>query len=150
MGKPIFFFGKDEPYFELSNFAPFGFVEDGVSWPTVEHYFQAQKFPDPEHADYRERIRTAGSPQHAKTLRQTRDVPIRPDWDDVKEAIMRKALRQKFANAALRKLLVGTGKRLLIENSPYDRYWGCGRNGKGKNRLGVLLMELREELRSEK
>lgn len=150
MAKPIYFFGKDGPYFEFSNFAPFGFVEDSVSWPTVEHYFQAQKFPGPEHANYRERIRTAGSPQHVKTLGQTRDVPIRSDWDDVKETIMQKALRQKFVNAPLRELLVGTGKRLLVENSPYDRYWGCGRNGKGKNRLGVLLMELREESRSGK
>jgi len=44
-------------------------------------------------------------------------------------------------------LLVETGDRELIENSPMGYYWGCGLTGAGKNRLGVLLMELREELR---
>ena len=57
MSEPIYFFGEDGPYRELSNFYPCGFEEDGVCWPTVEHYFQAQKFPGDENAAYRERIR---------------------------------------------------------------------------------------------
>ena len=144
MGNPIFFFRKSESFSELSNFAPSEFEADGMRWPTVEHYFQAQKFED---ATYRERIRSAHSPMNAKTLGQTRQLPIRSDWENVKEDVMRRALRLKFQNPRLRSLLLSTKNRMLIEDSPYDRYWGAGRDRKGKNRLGVLLMEIRDEIR---
>src|SRR6266496_3228150 len=85
---PIRFYSRTDAYRELSNFAPFGLEEEGVHWPTVEHYFQAQKFPGPENAAYRERIRRAKTPKEAKTLGRTRSIAIRPDWDDVKESIM--------------------------------------------------------------
>ena len=144
MASPIYFFRKGEPFSELSNFAFSEFEADGVRWPTVEHYFQAQKFKDAAH---RERIRGARSPMEAKTLGQTRQVPIRSDWETVKEEVMKKALRLKFQNPHLRSLLLSTKNRMLVEDSPYDRYWGCGRDEKGKNRLGILLMEVRDEIR---
>ena len=146
MANPIYFFTKNDPFYELSNFAPYGLEADGVYWPTVEHYFQAQKFAGEANAAYRERIRGAHSPQQAKTLGQTRAIAIRPDWDEVKEDVMREALRKKFARPQLRELLLSTRGRPLVENSPYDRYWGSGKDGGGRNRLGALLMELRDEL----
>ena len=145
MANPIFFFRKNRPFSELSNFAPGPFEVDGVRWPTVEHYFQAQKFNDP---DYRERIRLAHSPLEARTLGQTRKVPIRSDWESVKEVVMKQGLRLKFQNPQLRSLLLSTKARILIEDSPYDRYWGAGPDRKGKNRLGILLMEIRDEIRA--
>lgn len=144
MANPIFFFRKAEHYSEFSNFAPSEFEADGVCWPTVEHYFQAQKFED---MVYRERIRSAHSPMNAKTLGQTRQVPIRSDWENVKE-VMKTALRLKFQNPRLRSLLLSTKNRMLVEDSPYDRYWGGGKDRTGKNRLGVLLMEIRDEIRN--
>lgn len=145
MAKPIFFFEKDAPYSELSNFSPHGFVEDGIAWATVEHYFQAMKF---QNVDHRERIRMAKGPMEAKTLGQSRNVSIRSDWEEMKEAVMLHGLRKKFENLELQKLLLSTKSRELIENSPYDSYWGIGPRGKGKNRLGVLLMQVRKELQS--
>ena len=115
MANPIFFFRKNKPFSELSNFAPFGFEADGVPWATVEHFFQAQKFDDPA---YRERIRSARSPLDAKTLGQTRKIPIRPDWESVKESVMKRALRLKFQNPQLRSLLLSTKARPLVEDSP--------------------------------
>jgi ribA/ribD-fused uncharacterized protein len=147
MPRPIRFFSRTDAYSELSNFSPYGFEEDGVRWPTVEHYFQAQKFIGDACAEHRERIRTAASPKHAKTLGQSRKHPIRPDWDSVKEDVMRHALRRKFERPELRALLLGTKNRPLVESSPHDRYWGAGKDGSGRNRLGALLMELRTELR---
>ena len=147
MSRPIRFFSKQERWYEFSNFYPSTFVADGERWPTVEHYFHAQKFPRDEDAAHRRRIREAGSPQQAKALGQSRTATIRPDWDQVRDEVMLGALRLKFADPALRELLLGTGKRELIEASPYDRYWGEGRDGKGKNRMGKLLMQLRDELR---
>jgi predicted NAD-dependent protein-ADP-ribosyltransferase YbiA (DUF1768 family) len=72
-------------------------------------------------------------------------VTIRPDWEDVKDDIMRKGLCAKFSqNPALKKLLISTKGATLEEASPYDSYWGTAKNG--KNMLGNLLMELRDSL----
>jgi ribA/ribD-fused uncharacterized protein len=60
------------------------------------------------------------------------------------------ALMAKFTqNEDAKQVLLSTGDNTLIEDSPVDWYWGCGANGKGKNRLGILLMRLRDELRKE-
>ncbi|MES2463664.1 MAG: NADAR family protein, partial [Armatimonadota bacterium] len=74
--------------------------------------------------------------------------PLRTDWNEVKEDVMRRALQAKFAtHVSLRELLLSTGSEEIVENAPGDAYWGIGRDGTGKNRLGFLLMELRGELR---
>jgi len=147
MAKPIYFFEENEEYYQLSNFAPYGFAEDGKYWSTVEHYFQAMKFVGDEHEEYREQIRTSQTPTQAKAFGQSRNYPLRKDWADVKEEVMLRALRLKFANPEVKEILLKTKDRELIENSPFDKYWGNGRNNKGKNRLGVLLMKVREELK---
>lgn len=147
-GEPIYFCSKTADYFEFSNFSPHGFQFDGMHWPTAEHYFQAQKFPS--QPAYQEKIRVARSPKDAKALGRSRKVPLRPDWEQVKDEVMRRALRAKFlAHPELAAALLATGTRVLVENAPSDEYWGCGRTGTGKNRLGCLLMELRSTLRAD-
>src|SRR6516225_3274565 len=137
----IYFYSKTTAYYELSNFSPHGFPLDGGFWPTVEHYFQAQKFP--AQPAYQEQIRRARSPKDVKALGRSRRVPLRPDWEEVKDEVMRRALRDKFlAHTELATLLLETRERALIENAPSDYYWGCGQTGTGQNRLGSLLMEL--------
>lgn len=75
------------------------------------------------------------------------DVSLRTDWESAKDDIMRKALQAKFTqNADLKKLLKDTGNRKLIEASNRDGYWGHGRDKKGKNMLGQILMEIRNSL----
>lgn len=143
MDEPIYFYTKTGPFFELSNFAPYGFEAEGAYWPTVEHYFQAQKFSDP---DYRERIRRTSTPREARALGQSRTVPIRTDWESVREEIMFEALRLKFQRPELKALLLGTGARPLVEASPFDHFWGIGQDGSGQNRLGRLLEKLRQQL----
>lgn len=149
MAKPIKFFSKNDRYFELSNFYPQGFENEDGYWPTVEHYFQAAKFAGEDHKEYREKIRTCGSPKYAKTLGQTRKISIRADWEEVKEDVMLYALRRKFTHPKLKSILLSTKNRELIEDSPHDKYWGRGPNYKGKNRLGALLMQVREELKNQ-
>lgn len=141
--EPIYFYTKNDPFYELSNFAPFGFECDGVYWPTVEHFFQAQKFLDPEH---RERIRRASSPRDARALGQSRAIPIRADWEAAREDVMYQALRLKFRRPELTALLLGTMGRPLVEASPFDHFWGAGQDGSGQNRLGRLLERLRQDL----
>ncbi|MDH3224226.1 MAG: NADAR family protein [Gemmatimonadota bacterium] len=141
------FFSETDPFFEFSSYFPVQMEIEGDTWPTVEHYFQAQKFPGPENAAYRERIRNAPDPHAAKALGRTREIAIRPDWEEVKEEVMFRAVRHKFRDPVLRRLLLETGDRVLREASPQDEYWGIGPHGTGANRLGVLLMRLRDELR---
>ncbi|RTL20492.1 MAG: NADAR family protein [Burkholderiales bacterium] len=143
--EPLYFYTRAMPYWGLSNFAPPGIEVDGIFWPTVEHYFQAQKF---DATDMQERIRRAPTPKQARELGQTRSRPIRVDWDTVREAVMLRALRLKFSAPDARRLLLSTGARHLVESSPYDYFWGAGQDGTGLNRLGHLLMQVRAELRS--
>lgn len=140
----VYFYAQTDDYAEFSNFAPYGVSIDDVWWPTVEHFFQAQKFDDHE---YRERIRRARRPKDAKSLGMTRQLPLRADWEAVKDGVMLGAVRIKFAtHEKLRLLLLSTGKRLIVENAPMDAYWGCGPDGQGLNKLGQILMKVREEL----
>lgn len=148
MNGPIRFYGKTDEYYEFSNFSPHGFETQDGYWPTVEHYFQAQKFAGDEHAKYREKIRNARRPKEAKDLGQSRKVPLREDWNDVKDEVMLLALRLKFSAPTLRDLLLATGNRPLHEKSDGDFYWGIGRDGSGLNRMGCLLEQVRNELQT--
>ena len=141
----IRFFSKSQTHREFSNFAPFPIDLDGKRWPSVEHYYQAQKFADPE---LQQKIRKAEKPAIAKSLADKHKADLRPDWDEVKEAAMERAVRRKFElYPELRALLLATGEEELAEAAPTDYYWGIGRDGNGQNKLGLLLMRLRAELR---
>ena len=143
---PIEFYReRDAPYGCFSNFSKHGFTLNGQHWPTVEHYFQAQKFPG---TPSEEAIRLAPDPMTAKNLGQSRDFPIRADWEAVKDNVMREAVRAKFEqHPDIRAVLLGTGSETLIEAARNDNYWGYGPDGKGQNKLGLTLMEVRDELR---
>jgi ribA/ribD-fused uncharacterized protein len=142
----IQFYRVNEPYGEFSNFSPHPIEMSGRTWPTVEHYFQAQKFYGTEHE---EAIRLAKSPMVAARMGRSRERPLREDWERVKDEVMREALQAKFSqHPNLRSLLLKTDDALLIEHTKNDAYWGDGGDGRGKNRLGELLMELREHLRN--
>ncbi len=144
---PIYFYSQTDAYSELSNFAPFGVEFENVWWRTVEHYFQAQKFHDEA---YRERIRCASRPKDAKALGRTRTVPLRRDWEDIKDEVMYRAVLKKFETHPVpRNVLLGTGDALLVENAPMDSYWGCGPDGMGLNKLGKILMHVRAELQEQ-
>jgi DNA-directed RNA polymerase II subunit RPB2 len=115
-------------------------------WPTVEHYYQAMKFPQDE--DWQEQIRQAPTPMRAKRLGTDRTHPVRADWEAVKDRVMKAALKAKFQqNAVALAYLQGTRGRKLVYDNKGDAYWGTGRDGTGRNRLGELLTEVRRELR---
>lgn len=131
----------------LSNFWPVVVMDEyGLKYPTVEHAYQASKFPK-DHP-IRDKIHCTARPGTAKKLGRTPGQ--RPDWDQVKETVMYKLLKQKFApNTELASLLLGTGKAEIIEGNTWgDQEWGVCR-GQGKNKMGKLLMRIREELRCE-
>lgn len=143
----INFYSTSGEYGCFSNFSRHAIHLKGKRWPTTEHYFQAQKFagePDEEE------IRTAGKPSLAASMGRDRKRPLRRDWEGVKDKIMLGALRAKFTqHDDLKATLLGTGDAKLVEHTENDSYWGDGGDGSGKNRLGLLLMQLRTELRAE-
>lgn len=133
-------------YAFLSNFYFSPMIIDNVVYTTNEHFFQAMKSLNPK-----ERQAIALAPTPGKAKRLGRKVSLRKDWEDIKEEVMLTGLRHKFSNPELRKKLLATGNEELIEGTTWhDNYWGicdceaCG--GQGKNRLGKLLMQVREEL----
>ena len=140
-----FYQERDKPYGCFSNFSRHGFEVDGTLWQTVEHYFQAMKFAGTPHEDA---IQAATAPMDAKNMGNDRARPLRPDWQAVKDDVMRRAVHAKFSqNPDIRAVLLGTGDEELIEDAPNDYYWGGGTDGTGKNRLGQILIEVRDGLR---
>ena len=143
----VYFYSTNEPLGEFSNFAAYGVEMNGLWWATVEHYFQAQKFED---AAYQDKIRTASDPKRAADLGRSRAMPLRADWEQVKDNVMAEAVLKKFqTHPALRALLLATGEQDIVENAPGDYYWGCGKDGSGQNRLGRILEQVRELLRED-
>lgn len=140
MIKDIYFYYTQDPFSELMNFYKAKMVINNKDYATVEHYFQACKATNEQDHEY---IRTAPSPKIAKERGQ--QIKLRSDWEKVKEDVMLVALRAKFTqHANLKEILLSTENHRLHEKAPKDMYWGC----KGKDRLGVLLMLVRKELRN--
>jgi len=141
----ISFYVPTDEYGFLCNFSSHGFTLANRYWPTVEHYFQSQKFAG---TDHEKRIGVSHTPREAKNLGQTRNLPLRSDWVSVRGDIMRSALLAKFtSHADLHDALLDTGNGEIVENAPSDCFWGCGQLGGGQNMLGKLVMEIRETLR---
>lgn len=131
----------DGPYRWLSNFHPAPVMLDGMLFPTVEHAYQAAKTLK---RSERSRIQALATPGQAKRASRELD-PRRPDWPEIKLAVMEDLLRQKFADPELRQRLRETWPQPLVElNTWGDVFWGvCGRVG--ENHLGKLLMKIRAE-----
>lgn len=126
----------------LSNFYPSVIVWEGIVYATVEHAYQALKTDDIES---RRAIAGMTTPGHAKRLGQ--NVVLRDNWEKDKVFRMLELLYLKFESPALRKKLLGTRDEQLVEGNNWgDTFWGVC-NGKGKNILGKLLMQIRHEIR---
>jgi len=166
----ILFYEKGT-YFEFSNFYEHKnpLIIDEISYKTVEHYFQSKKFSN--NPEYSEIIRTVNTPGKAKVLGSQRTsfnykwaqdlkviikehgAVLDPNWELVKVEVMLKALRAKFTqDIHCRKILLSTGTKYIVENAgTRDLFWGNGiKDLKDPNKigmLGLLLMQVREELR---
>lgn len=120
-------------------------------WPTVEHFYQAQKFIgaiDPSPIGL---IRQAASPKEAAAIGRSPTYALRPDWDEAKQAVMYAAVWQKFqTHLDIQAVLLATDEAEIIEDSPRDAYWGCGPDRQGLNHLGKILMAVRSRLRRER
>jgi ribA/ribD-fused uncharacterized protein len=144
-GEPVYFNAtKLNEYKEFDNRFPSPFTLDGKIWPTVEHYYQASKFPTlPE---FQEEIRLMPTATAAAKAGKTKDPakPIRADWKQQREVILRTAVSAKFdQNPTLKQKLVETYPRPIVFADANDGFWGYGRTKMGQNKLGTILMEYR-------
>lgn len=165
---PIRFFSSTEHFFQLSNYFQVKITIDGVTYPSSEHYYQSQKFvyegASTKSLEYANAITSAKTPNTPKelasqkvkggykwridlneTIRQYQDAKFNAkDWDRRKDNVMRKVVFQKFfQNSSLKELLLSTYPFKLVEASPYDSYWGEGKDKRGLNMLGKILEETR-------
>lgn len=146
MPHKIYFYRQYHKYGEFSNFYSAEIMIDNYKYPTTEHYFQAMKF-FPINIEYFNKIRLSKSPNDAFKLGKSKIYKIRDDWNEIKDDIMRKALKAKFTqHPNLKEVLINTNESVLIEHTERDNYWADGGDGSGKNMLGKLLMELRSQL----
>lgn len=138
----------EQDFYVLSNFSAFQLEYRGHRFMTSEHAYQWAKFWNTGNDSISLSIRHAPSAhdafKQAEHFRQYR----RADWDAIKLATMREILRAKAEqHEYVRRKLLATGDRELVENSWRDDFWGWGPNRDGQNMLGKLWMELRAELR---
>jgi ribA/ribD-fused uncharacterized protein len=130
------------PYRFLSNFYPAEVEFEGMRYPSVEHAYQSAKTLDLE---TRKKIAALANPGDAK--RMGRAQQVRADWEQVKFDVMEKCVRYKFTHhPELKEKLLATGDAYLEEGNTWgDRIWGVYQ-GQGENRLGKILMKVRQEL----
>ena len=131
----------------FGTFSKHAFELEGKKWPSVEHYFQAMKFEDKNH---QEKIRQTTNSKQARKLGRSRSKKIRSDWKNVKSVFMTRAFYTKCRTYPdITEALLQTESRKLVENSQYDYFWGCGRDRRGENMYGQVLMNVRDKLREE-
>lgn len=119
---------------------------EGITYPSSEHAYVAAKTKDEE---LREKISKIASPYQVKKVGRT--IELREDWEQIKVMEMRRILERKFSpfrsDVPLYSWLQSTAPRELIEGNTWnDRFWGQCPIGTGKNMLGNLLMEIRDDI----
>lgn len=143
--KQIFFY--EQEFYVFSNFSSFKLEWKGELWMTSEHAYHSEKFEDPKII---EQLKVARSAHDAMKIAYANRDKYRKDWNIVRLQVMKEILRAKVEqHPYVKKKLLESGNKELIENSWRDSYWGWGPNKDGENQLGKLWMEIREEFKKE-
>ena len=139
----------EHDFYVLSNFSAFTLCWRGRRFDTSEAAYHFEKFPDAP--GVRDAILRAPSAHEAYKVAERHKAERRGDWDDVKVGVMLDILRAKASqHEYVRRKLLATGDRQLVEDSWRDDFWGWGPDRKGQNMLGQLWMQVRAEMQGEK
>ena len=143
MWKPINEFVEENSF--LSNFWSVPVDVFGHTFPTSEHAYMSQK--NIQDLEWLEKCKDPKITA-AKIKNLSREIQLREDWDSVKIDVMYQVLEAKFQNLEMKEKLLNTGKAFLMEGNTWnDLFWGVDlKTRKGKNMLGKLLMQIRENL----
>jgi ribA/ribD-fused uncharacterized protein len=144
---------------EFSNMHEAPIQVEGITFPTVEHYFQWSKAKQFGDAGAQAKILKTPSPKTVKAIGKKVTPFDDAQWSERKDQVMRVAVKAKLMqHPEILKKLMDTGDRLIGEANPRDKYWGIGTSSdtafaknperwKGQNKMGKILMELRTELK---
>ena len=133
-------------FYVLDNFSAHAVKVWGINFPTSEHAYQWKKY-SVSHPDIAKSILEATSAHDAKVIANQNKDKFLASWHKEKAAAMEEILRAKAAqHEDVRKKLIKTGKKMIIENSPTDNYWGIGADGRGENMVGKIWMKIRDSL----
>lgn len=132
------------PHRWLSNFQPVTITGRSFVYQSAEHAYMASKSHDPDW----KRLCSQGNRTSGQIKRMSRSITLRPDWDDIKLAVMEACLEQKFTQEPFALLLKATGNVLIQEGNCWgDAFWGVDlKTGRGENHLGKIIMEIRRRL----
>ncbi len=131
----------------LANYSNYGFTVDGVYYPTVEHFYQASKFDNPEII---QKILSCKTAREAASVGRDRNNKRIDHFNDIKLDKMYQAVYEKFQqNPDIRKKLIETGDEEIREMTDQESYWGVGPQLDGENHMGEILMRVREELKNQ-
>lgn len=141
----VFFYEQD--FYVLSNFSSFRVRWRGIDFDTSEHAYHWAKFDGTER-EVQDMILEARSAHDAFKIAESQRMFRRDNWDAEKVPVMREIIRAKVEqHEYVRRKLLATGDRELVEDSWRDDFWGWGPNRDGSNMLGKLWMGIRIELR---
>lgn len=142
----------EQDFYVLSNFSAFEVEWSGFTFKTSEHLYHWLRFTlsDEPGAEIVARdVKNARSAHDAFKMAQACKSLQLSTWQTAKVPTMRRILRAKAdQHEYVRRKLLATGDRELVENSWRDDFWGWGPNRDGQNMLGKLWMEIRAELRA--
>lgn len=118
------------------------FIEDGISYNSVENYYQAMKT-----LSIGRRVQISKMKPH-ESKKIGRALTLREDWEEIKDQVMLKALEIKFGQIYYRNLLINTGIMEIVEGNYWnDKYWGyCLKTNSGQNKLGKFITEIRTRI----
>lgn len=149
------FFKTKEQWGQFSNMCGgFPITLQGVRFRTSEALYQALRFPG--HPEIQREIIDKSSPMNAKFTAKREVVKTRPDWDDVRVAIMHYSVAVKLdQNPILWETMEESGDRPIVERSRKDPFWGALLDEStgvltGQNVLGNLIMGFRQDRRDGK
>ena len=144
--KEVFFY--EQEFYPLSNFSAFSLIWKNHHFATSEQAYHWEKFPGNE--ILQREIQHAISAHEAFRIAQSNKELVRKDWESIKVEIMAAILRAKVKrHEYVRRKLLETGEREIIENSWRDDFWGWGPNKNGMNILGKLWMQIRVDIHSQ-
>lgn len=131
----------------LSSHGLRSFELDGQTWPSIEHYFQAMKF---DSDTLKQRICLAATADQATKIGSRWYRRPRADWKKIQLVVMTRAVYiSAKTHPEVAAAILETGDKKLVENDSYDYFWGCGRDRRGENHYGQVVMNVRAKLLEE-
>ena len=123
-------------------------VYSNLEYNSVEHFFNSMKYFIPKSNNYDTHVNNIIKIKEPKDVGvYTKAYPYMcSNFCNLKDQVMKNGLIFKFEqNNLLKKKLINTKGNIIADID--DQYWGIGKNKNGRNKLGLLLEEVREELK---